>query len=153
MTLADTISRHWQARAPRERRMLALMLVAIGAFVYWFALAAPLRDWARSAEQRHAQALAEQAALEPMIAALSAAGLASTPSPRLAAADLARSARELGLEVRESVESPDGVRMSLGPAPPERLFAWLEQQRHAGHGPRTAQLVASDEGVVADLVF
>lgn len=149
-----SLSSAWQARSPRERRMLSLMVAAIAAFLYWFALAAPLRAWANAAETRHARAVAEQAAALQVVDALAALPPASAQAPRPRAEALAESARALGLTVREARDDADGqARLTLGPAAPDLLFAWIEQQRLAGAGPRGVSLSAGDAGVEAELRF
>lgn len=149
-----SLSSAWQARTPRERQMLALMFVALAMFLYWFALAAPLRAWANAAETRHARAVAEQAAALQVVDALATLPPASVQSPRPRAESLAESARALGLTVREARDEADGqARLTLGPAAPDLLFAWIEQQRLAGAGPRGVSLSAGDAGLEAELRF
>lgn len=144
----------WQARTPRERQMLALMFVALAVFLYWFALAAPLRAWANAAETRHASAVAEQAVALQVVDALASLPPASAQAPRPRAEALAESARALGLTVREARDETDGqAHLILGPAAPDLLFAWIEQQRLAGAGPRGVALSAGDAGVEAELRF
>lgn len=155
MTLVPpALSAAWQARTPRERQMLALMFAALAAFLYWFALAAPLRAWANAAQTRHVDAVSQQAATLRVVDALAALPAASSPAPRPRAETLAESARALGITVREANDEADGqARLALGPAAPDLVFAWIEQQRLAGAGPRGVTLSAGDAGLEAELRF
>ena len=59
MNAADRLFHWWQAREPREQRMLAVMCAAIGAFVVWFGVVAPLREVRDAAGERHRRAAAD----------------------------------------------------------------------------------------------
>lgn len=147
-----TLTDRWTAFSPREQRMLALMAVAILAFLYWFAALAPLKAWSGDARDRHALALAEASALPSFLEAIQS----MPPAARTAAPDpaaLADSARAIGLEVIGVESLGDQVQLTLAPSPPDRLFAWLEQQRLAGQGPRVARLESEAPGVRATLRF
>lgn len=148
----QTLADRWTACSPREQRLLALMAVAVLAFLYWFAALAPLKAWSGDARDRHARALAEQSALPSYLEAIRS----TPPAAETAAPDpavLADSARAIGLVVL-GVETVGGeVQLTLAPSPPDRLFAWLEQQRLAGQGPRVARLEADAPGVRATLRF
>lgn len=142
----------WTACSPREQRLLVLMAVSILAFAYAFGALGPLKAWSAEARDRHARALAEEAALAPYLAALRDTPARDETSAPDATA-LADSARAIGLVVREVETDGREVRLTLAASPPDRLFAWLEQQRLAGHGPRVARLDPEASGVQATLRF
>lgn len=147
----DTLQQRWRSFSPRERAMLGLMAAAIAAFIYAYALALPLSRWAGAAQARHQLAIAEQAQVQGIVAAIAAIPAPSAPASPQALAD---SARALGLDVESSGAQPDGqVRITLAPAAPDLLFAWIEQQRLAGQPPRAARLRSGDGGVAAELEF
>src|SRR5690606_20685493 len=60
----------WQQLAPRERAMLALMGVAIAAFVLWYGAYTPLRQAHADARARHAVAAASLARVRAELAHL-----------------------------------------------------------------------------------
>lgn len=150
--MKHALTERWNACSPREQGMLVLMAVAILAFAYAFGALAPLKTWSAEARERHARALAEEQALAPYLAALRDTPVrdeAKTPD----ATALADSARVIGLVVLEVETIGREVQLTLAPSPPDRLFAWLEQQRLAGHGPRVARLDPEAPGVRATLRF
>ncbi|MEB2110815.1 type II secretion system protein GspM [Xanthomonas campestris pv. campestris] len=121
--------RWWQQRAPRERVMLAVMGAAIAAFIAWYAILVPLRQWRSAAQARYdtaAQALLDAqgrqrraaVTLADILQAARDAGVATGPAPRAVAG-----AVELQID---AVNSPT-------------LFAWLERLRTA-HGLAPTQL-------------
>tara|TARA_R110002020_G_scaffold18983_60_gene65944 strand:+ start:3489 stop:3956 length:468 start_codon:yes stop_codon:yes gene_type:complete len=147
----DTLHQRWRAFSPRERAMLGLMAAAIAAFVYAYGLALPLSRWAGAAQARHQLAIAEQAQVQGIVAAIAAMPAPSAPASAQALAD---SARALGLEVESADQQASGqVHITLAPAAPDLVFAWIEQQRLAGQPPRAARLRSGDGGVAAELDF
>lgn len=145
-SLPPAVAARWEATSLRERRMLALMTLALGAFVYWFALLAPLSTWAGEARERHALAKADAAALAPVLEALDAlprVGPPATPAGARAGAEA------LDLPVRQ----PGPNTLEIGPASPERVFAWLERQRQAGQLPPRMRLQPAGEQAVIRVEF
>ena len=60
----------------------------------------------------------------------------------------------LRLEVESADQQASGqVHITLAPAAPDLVFAWIEQQRLAGQPPRAARLRSGDGGVAAELDF
>ncbi|KHL54038.1 type II secretion system protein GspM [Xanthomonas cannabis] len=112
----------WQARAPRERIMLTVMLLAIAAFIAWYALLVPLRHWRLSAQARY-----DQAAAALLIAR------ASQPSATVAAVPLAgivQRAQEAGILITQQRRGPTGaLELQIDAVAGPTLFAWLEQLR------------------------
>ena len=49
----------WQERALRERRMLAVMFIALAAFIAWYGISVPLRGLRDDARARHERAASE----------------------------------------------------------------------------------------------
>lgn len=146
----DALRRRWLACSPRERAMLALMAAAIAVFVYAYALALPLSRWADAAEARHARAISEHARVQAIVARFGEIAPASPPASPQALADAATA---LGLDVESAGMQAGQVHITLAPAAPERVFAWIEQQRLAGQPPVTAKLESRDGGIAAELNF
>lgn len=110
----------WQARAPRERIMLATMLVAVAAFVAWYALWVPLRHWKIGAQARYDQAAD---ALLTARASQRASTVATVPLDRIL-----RSAREANIVITHHRLRPTGaLDLQIDAVASASLFAWLEQ--------------------------
>ena len=147
------IAAFWHQRSRRERVYLAVMLAALAAFAYWFALVAPLRALAANAERRHVAAQAEQLAFPDVLAELAlrrgaAAGPVQAPA-------LVQSAADAGITVSAD-DSADAGRVSLRfeGVPPQALFAWLAQLRSdQGLAPTQATLGRGPSGLDGELVF
>lgn len=143
----------WRQRSRREQVYLAVMLAALAAFVYWFALVAPLRTLAANAERRHVAAQTEQVAFPGVLAELAlrrgaAAGPVQAPA-------LVQSAAAAGITVSAD-DSADAGRVSLRfeGVPPQALFAWLAQLRSdQGLVPTQATLGRGPSGLDGELVF
>ncbi|MCC4619206.1 type II secretion system protein M [Xanthomonas cassavae CFBP 4642] len=116
----------WQARAPRERGMLAIMLLAVAAFVGWYALLVPLRHWKGRAQSRYDHAA------ETLLAARAshrAATVTAVPLERIL-----RSAREATIAITHHRVSPTGtLDLQIDRVSSASLFAWLEQLRQRDH--------------------
>lgn len=145
--------RHWwMQRNERERRMLLVMAVAIGAFVYWLGLLRPLEQARLHAEQRYLDAARAHLESGAAVAELDAAGMRGNSG---LAQDLAANARAAGLDdVRKEGEAGGPVAIVIDRASPQTLFAWLDALRQQ-HGivPTTVHLEARDGAVQARLEF
>ncbi|QJD66589.1 type II secretion system protein M [Xanthomonas campestris pv. badrii] len=127
----------WQARAPRERRMLGVMCVALAAFVGWYALYTPLRHWHDRAWARYADAA--QLVLDAS-AQTASTGRAAAPGRAALAQIIARSARDTGVNITSQRRSAaGGVEVQIDAVSAAALFGWLEQLRQA-HGLAPTQL-------------
>ncbi len=127
----------WQGRAPRERIMVSVMVVAIAAFIGWYALLVPLRHWRSSAQARY-----DQAAEALLVARASHAGtVAAIPLARIA-----QSARDATITITRQQRSPTGtLAVQIDTVTSPVLFAWLEQlrQRH-GLTPSALEITRHD---------
>jgi type II secretory pathway component PulM len=147
------IAAFWRQRSRRERVYLVVMLAALAAFAYWFALVAPLRALAANAERRHVAAQAEQVAFPGVLAELALRrGAAAGP---VQAAALVQSAAAAGIAVSADDTSAAGrVVLRLEGVPPQALFAWLAQLRSdQGLAPTRATLGRGPSGLEGELVF
>ncbi|ATS20101.1 MULTISPECIES: type II secretion system protein GspM [Xanthomonas] len=134
----------WQARAPRERRMLGVMCAALAAFVGWYALYMPLRHWHDRAWARYADAA--QLVLDASAQAAST-GRAAAPGPAALAEIIASSARDAGVDITSQHRSAaGGVEVQIDAVSAATLFGWLERLRQA-HGLVPTHLrVAREQG-------
>ncbi|MBB3804139.1 general secretion pathway protein M [Xanthomonas arboricola] len=134
----------WQARAPRERRMLGLMCAALAAFIGWYALYTPLRHWHDRAWARYADAA--QLVLDTSAQAASTKRSAA-PGPAALAGIIATSARDAGVTISlQQRSAAGGVEVQIDAVSAAALFGWLERLRQA-HGLAPTQLsVVRDQG-------
>lgn len=135
----------WQQRPARERRLLVLAGMVLGAALLWqWGLAPALATW-RSAPQRQAELdnqTRQMLQLQAQARQLQAPG-------RVPRADAVRrletSARELlGAQARLHVQG-DQLRLSLNAAPASGLAQWLQQAREQAQAlPQSARLQRAD---------
>lgn len=150
------LSRWWQGLAPRERTMLAAMLVAIAAFAYWYGLLAPLRDW-RDRQHDHAEAVERASARVQTdaiaIAARRAQGAAPDASARHAAVIGTASTAGLAFS-RQRVGEDGALTLEFDAVPAVALFGWLEELRaRHGIGPRHLEVQRRNGQVAATVTF
>ena len=156
-TLAARAGSTWRARAPRERLMLAVMLGAIAAFLYWYGGVVPLRKLAVAAEARYEREVGSLVALREAIAAIRAAREA-TPDPPAGeayAAAILASAPAAGVSVsRQRPHGDGGLAVGIDAVDAPALFAWLEALRST-HGIAPDRLDAGrrDGRLHAELAF
>ncbi len=134
----------WQARAPRERRMLGVMCAALAALVGWYAIYVPLRHWHDRAWARYAAAA--QLVLDASAQAASTRRAAAPGSAALAEI-IAGSARDACVNITSQQRSAaGGVEVQIEAVSAAALFGWLERLRQT-HGLAPTQLsVARDQG-------
>ena len=146
--------RTWFAgRTRRERALLALAAAALLAFVLWFGAHRPVAETRRAAEQRHARALADHAAVARAAARLRALeGAAPRHAPKVAVAEaVAASAAAAGVTLASiEPEAGGGVQVAVGGASPAHLFPWLAAlQRDYGVAPTHLTVIKDEQGALA----
>lgn len=146
----------WQGRDDRERRMLAVMVVMVAAFAYWYGLIVPLqrlRDAAHEDYRRTVHETRGMAADLQRIAALRGAGTPPPSAEALPAAVLA-AAGEAGLAI--SRQQPGGGRFGVGidSAGTTQVLAWLDllRERH-GLVPHFLRIERHNAGVRVEASF
>lgn len=132
----------WQALAPRERVMLGVMFVAIGAFVLWLGAIRPLqhaRDAAINRYDRAAADLQEAGAAVDAIAKLQAER--PTPPPGNAFADtiLEAAAAARVPVARQRSDEAGTLEIGIDAVAAPALLGWLEELRRS-HGIAPATL-------------
>ncbi|MCL1558623.1 type II secretion system protein GspM [Xanthomonas nasturtii] len=112
----------WQARAPRERIMLSVMLIAVAAFVAWYLVGGAMRHWRTAAQARY-----DVAAEQLLHARALQRDSVTAAVPR---ARVLRSAHEAGiLIVTPSPGAPGTLELQIDAVTSTVLFSWLEQLR------------------------
>jgi general secretion pathway protein M len=139
-------SRFWQARAPREKQLIAAMAVAVGALLLWWIAIQPalrtLREAALEIERL------EQQTQQVQLAAAEMQTLRSTsPVPvEQAMAALRAATTRLGDKAKISVQGERATLTFTG-IPAEALGTWLSEARNAARArPIEAQMIKSGAG-------
>lgn len=113
------LSDAWSARTPRERLMLAVMAVAVAAFVLWFAVISPLLTWRRDAIEDYGDAAQAHATVQASVQPAVTSGAVGSAQTRVA-----RLAQDHGLQA--AITEADGqVEVRIEAAPAEAVFAWI----------------------------
>ena len=124
-----TVRTWWQARVPRERSMLALMFMALAAFVYWYALLEPMRGLRDRARAGSALASNELSVVAADAARIEALRRQRPPAPQgeaLPAAILA-SARQAGVAIaRHRTGSDAALEIGIDAVDAPALLDWLD---------------------------
>lgn len=157
MTLPGSPGDWWSARNTRERAMLALMLLAIAAFVLWLGAWRPLDAVARAAHLHRLRASADLAEVRALTAAI-AERQAQRPPPLSDEAlprAIARSAAAGGVAISRQRSAGDGrfvVGIDAVEAP--ALFAWLDllARRH-GLAPVSLKVEERDGSLAVEAGF
>jgi type II secretory pathway component PulM len=128
------IGRLWQERAPRERALIVLALIALAALALWHTTVAPAwRLWSRPAAlvQAPEQALAQMRQLQAQAQTLRQQPRMNTAQSRQA---ISQSAQALG--ARLSGEQGRSLLIELPATSAAAVFGWLETL-----GPQTGARV------------
>jgi general secretion pathway protein M len=157
MNRSASLGTWWSARDARERVMLALMLLAIGAFVLWLGAWRPLDAAARSARQHRLQATTDLAEVRALVAAV-AERQALRPAPLTGDAltgAITRSAAAGGVAISRQRTADDGrfvVGIDAVEAP--ALFAWLDLlARQHGVAPVSLKVEERDGSLAVEAGF
>lgn len=146
----------WQAREPRERIMVSVMLVAIAAFVAWYGVLSPLRHARDAAQARYLRAVAALAETESTLATLGQAR-GTRPAVRGAAfADrIVDSAGAAGVAIsRRDTDADSSLVLGIDGVAANTLFAWLDAlRRDHGIAPLALEIDKRDGRLRAELRF
>ncbi|MFP7722887.1 type II secretion system protein GspM [Lysobacter sp. A3-1-A15] len=128
----DRLAAWWLARDPRERRMLAVMCLALVAFTAWYGVTTPLRTLRDDARTRHAQAAAELVATRQAAAEIEAL-LAARPSPpnvETLESTVLETARAAGVAIsRHRADGAEAIQVEIESVTTPALLAWLDRLR------------------------
>ncbi len=143
----------WRSLSPRDRGLVALMGLVVGAFAVWALAVQPAWRTLREAPARIALLEAQTQAMRALAA--EASELRAAPSLSTEAATLAlRSASErLGANGRLSLQGDRAV-LTLTGASSEQLREWLSEARSGARArPVEAQLSRSAQGYSGSIVL
>lgn len=131
----------WDAFAPRERAMLALMAVAVGAFVLWLGVLRPLQARADAALRDHQRAAADHAELEAGIRAIRdlQANRPATPTGDALTRAVLDSATAAQVPVTRQRSDAGLLVIGIDAVAAPALFGWLDGLRNR-HGIAPASL-------------
>ena len=117
----------WNARSPRERWLLGIMLALVGAVLVWLLILRPLGDTLSDARERHGRAVEALAEARGQAAAITALQKANPPSVQgPLEAVVGQAASEAGFQLSRLAPEGEGrVGVSIGAARPQALFGWL----------------------------
>lgn len=151
------LSAGWQARQPRERVMLAVMAVSIGAFAYWYGGVAPLRNLAASARADHERSAARLAVVRGHLVAVREARAAAPalPDGDAYAAILLDTASAAGISVsRQRARGAGGLAVGIDAVDAAPLFSWLDTLRSVhGIAPDVVDIGRRDGRLHAEVAF
>lgn len=141
----------WQARTPRERRLL-IALAAIAAPIFlWLAVLRPLDAARVSARERYEAAVTDLAQTEIYAAQIDRIGGNTAPAAPSAAV-IERSATATGFAVRSFDHG--SATIAIDAARPQALFAWLRQVERSGFAvSRFATRANPDRTLSAEIGF
>ena len=117
----------WIALTLREKRLIGVMLVLVGALLVWLGVVRPISDGLVRARADHVIAMDRAGRIAAAVAALRDAPQRTAP-PLDAALDqiVSQSAGEAGFTIDSSNPvGPDRVTLAIGSARATALFAWL----------------------------
>lgn len=151
-TLGQAASAAWQARTPRERRLLALGVVVLMVGLLWRTLLAPAWQLWREAPLRQATLEAQTRHMLRMQAEVQ-----QLQTPRRLERTQAvqwlhdSAARQLGPGAQLSPQGEE-LRVSLRAVPAQALAEWLAQAREQAQAlPRQAQLQRQDPATTSQV--
>ena len=124
----------WFERSPRERGLIAVMLLLIAALLLWLGVVRPLDRSLMRAEARHQSAVAMIASTSAKAAALKAERVKpALPQGSDVATRIRTSAEAAGFTLaRVDPGEGDRVIIAISSAKSPALFAWLTQLEQSG---------------------
>lgn len=147
----------WRGLDTRERTMLTIMLIMLGAFVYWYGMFRPLRGMHASAQADYDLAVWQLRAVEADAAALRMRQ--HRLSPPLTGDALARvlldSAKSTAVDVsRQRLDTQGHLGIEIDRVAAPALFAWLDQVgRTNGIAPVSLGVFRVEGQLRAEVVF
>lgn len=143
----------WQDRAPRERGMLALMMLALALFIGWYAVLAPLQRLADRARDRRGNAAALLAEVRAAVTETGSGGQAGIPADPLAT--LLQGAAAGGVSISRQRDGDGGnVVLGIDAVQAPALFAWLDtMRREHGIAPLGLEVEERNGQLQAEVTF
>lgn len=149
---AEALRARWEALAARERRLLLLAAVLVGAALVWLGAVQPAWRTLRSAPAESARLEAQWQTMQRQAAEARGLRAAAPLAPGLAVAALQGATARLGPAGRLSVQGDRAV-LTLDGADGDALAGWLaEARRGARARPLEAHLKRDGDGYKGTLV-
>lgn len=147
----------WRARDARERTMLTVMLILVGAFVYWYGLLWPLRSVRVTTQAHYDRAVETLRAVESDAAAIRVrqADLPPMPTGDALARRVLDSAKVAAVPVsRQRSDAQGDFSVDIDRVAAPALFAWLDAlRRDHGIAPAALRITRADGLLRAEAVF
>lgn len=158
MSAFDRLKHWWRARDARERRMLAVMLVLVAAFAYWYGLLWPLRQVRGLAQAHYDRALVQLRDTESAVAAIRAHD-ARVPETAVGGDTLTRRILDTAASAsvaisRQRTDAQGRFNVGVDAVDARTLFAWLDALRTThGIAPSALRVSRVDGRLRAEAVF
>lgn len=156
MKPANPVPEWWHGRAPRERRMLIVMLLAVAAFLVWFAVLRPLVRWEETAAADRQAAAATLAGVRSARAELDAfhAALSAPATEAVTLAELLpRTASAAGVALSRQQPRDGLLTVGIDAVDAPALLAWLDALARQGVAPVALEVGERDGRLHAELAF
>ncbi len=150
-----TLMEWWRTRAPRERWMLTVMVLAIVAFLVWFAVLRPLARWQQDAAADRLAAtatLAEVRAARDGLAAFQSA-LPDPPAAVPLEELLPRTATAAGVALSRQQRHEGLLTVGIDAVDAPALLAWLDALARQGIAPVALDVGERDGRLHAEFAF
>jgi general secretion pathway protein M len=123
----------WQARAPRERTLLAVLGVLIAATLLWLGLWRPITSGLEAGWVRQGEATDRAAAINGRLAALKLSGERKANPGVPLGQRVTQSVSEAGFTLdRAAPQGADGLAITIASARSSALLGWLARLESAG---------------------
>jgi general secretion pathway protein M len=138
--------RFWQARAPRERQLIAVMAIAVGVLFVWWVAIQPALHTLREASVEIDRLDQQMQQIQLAASEMQALRAASPVPSEQASAALRAATVRLGDKAKLAVQG-ERATLSFTGVPAEALRAWLGEARSAARArPLEAQMVKAATG-------
>jgi general secretion pathway protein M len=150
--LRASLAARWAALAPRERRGLAIALLAVGVLLVWIVAVQPALRALRETPAQLDRLEAQMQQLQRIASEARELKATAPVTPAQSAAALKAASDRLG-DKAKLVTQGDRATLNLTNMSPEALAAWLGEARSAARArPVEAQLTRSAQGYSGSLV-
>lgn len=116
----------WLERAPRERKLLAVLGILLAGTILWLGLWRPLTGGLADGWLRQGEAVDRAAAIDARLAALKGTSARGQTAGAPLAQRLTQGAGEAGLTLdRATAQGNDGMAITIATAQPRALLGWI----------------------------
>lgn len=151
--LPAQLAQLWRDRAPRERRLLLMAGLAVGALLLWLVAIRPAMQVVRSAPAQLAVLDNQLQQMQRLAAESQTLRGAAPVAPSAAAAALRSATERLGSSARLQMQG-DRATATFENVPAPRLIAWLAEVRSGARArPADAQFTRGPQGYSGSVVL